>query len=73
MCERACAYVGEDVSVGARERTCACGRVALFSQHARRMRHIVSSLAVPYFSTLSHKRHEFQGKNYEYGNRFDFP
>jgi hypothetical protein len=40
--------------------------VALFIQHATRMRHIVTSFAVPlapYFSTLSHKRHYFRGKN----------
>ena len=43
----------------------ACARAALLIQHATRMRRIalfVASLAPQYFSTLSHKRHDFRKK-----------
>jgi hypothetical protein len=47
---------------------CACVHVALLIQHETRMRHIVTSfvarLALPYFSTLSHKRRDYGEKNY---------
>ena len=49
---------------------CACVLVALVIQHTTRMRHIVTSSvappSVPYFSTLSHKRHVFREKVIEH-------
>ena len=64
LCLRAC------VSPGAWACTCACVYVALLTQHATRMRHVVTSFAVrlatPYFSTLSHQRRDFRKKVTEY-------
>jgi hypothetical protein len=45
---------------------CACVHAALLIQHATRMRHIATTFVAPlvpqYFSTLSHKRHDFRKK-----------
>jgi hypothetical protein len=63
---RACVQAGSRV----RGRVHECVRVALISQHATCMRHIVTSfaasLAPPHFLTFSHKRRDFRTKVTEY-------
>ena len=59
ICVSACACV----CVGARARTCASARVVLLSIMSSAGAVLpASSLAPPYFSTLSHKRHDFRKK-----------
>jgi len=54
-----------------------CMSVAFIIQHDMCMCHITLSyvawLTLPYFSTLSHKRHNFQEKSIELKICFDFP
>ena len=60
QCSRACVFAG------ALACACACARLASLTQHAKRMRSMllssVVSLAPPYFSTLSNKRHDHKKK-----------
>jgi hypothetical protein len=65
ICLCVCARASERAFArdGGRVHARACVRVALLIQHGTRMGRIVTSfvapLAPPYFSTLSHKRHDF--------------
>ena len=55
-----CCRMWECVDVGARARACACLRVALFSMPRVGTIFSAASQTPPYFSTLSHKRHDFR-------------
>ena len=54
--------VGVSMCVGAYSLTCPACTILSFT----------ASLVPPYFSTLSHKRHEFRGNVYEHKMCFDF-
>ena len=85
VCVGAHARKGEWVcvweGVGAGEQVCACARVAFLIQYVqyvtRRHMPVAASLSPPYFSTLSHKGHDFRrgggGGRYRIWNaHFDF-
>jgi hypothetical protein len=55
-------YLGKSISISYSE----CTSLALIIQHAKRMHLIVICPALPYFSTLSHKRQDLRKKIIEY-------
>ena len=67
--ERQCKYK-RNIEAGSRNYYCRgkaisityfeCVSVALIIQHEMRIRHIVACLALPQFSSLTHKRHDFR-------------
>jgi hypothetical protein len=67
MCVCACVNARACGFPGAWACACVCVRVALLTQHATRMRHIVTSFLAPlapsYFSTLSRKQMIFEKQN----------
>jgi hypothetical protein len=71
-CSRNYFYRGKAISIT----YCECVSVALVIQHVMWLRSVilssVVSLALQYFSTLSHKRHAFRKNIIEYKMCFDF-
>ena len=65
-----CVFVREGGCAGAMACACRCALVALLIQHSKRMRRAILSSVVPvaptYFSTSSHKRHDFRKNVIEY-------
>ena len=63
------------MGVGARARACACTRVTVIIQHAKRRRIVLSSAASsapPHFFDISHEQHGFRKNVTEQNVYFDF-